>query len=177
MDFRGVDLSLLGAWPDYFHQLAQGGRYVVVEKQIYQSGRPKADLISIKDAAGRDLVSSGSGFYSSHLLVPAVVFDYFVQEGIVYHDARADDDTRSIFRLTPDASRIARQLGYQEPTPPHAIASLLHDIMEEAKRPRTQREDEANNALALGVGSIKDVIEAKRAARQSRLPRVRPRGA
>jgi hypothetical protein len=172
-------LSLLSAWPDYFHQLTQRDRCIVLEKQFYQSGRSKPDLISIRDTSGRNLASSGVfGFYSSHLLVPAVVFEYFVQEGIVYHDDREDDGTRSIFRLTPAASRIARQSGYQEPmTIPQAIASLLDDMMEEAARPRTQREEEANNALAWGVGSIEDVIEAKRAARQSQSPRARPRGA
>jgi len=52
------------------------------------------------------------------------------------------------------------------PIPP-GIARLLNEIIEDAKRPRTQREDEANNAFVLGVGSIKDIIEAKRQARQS----------
>ena len=50
---------------------------------------------------------------------------------------------------------------------PSGIARLLNEIIEDAKRPRTQREDEANNAFVLGVGSIKDIIEAKRQARQS----------
>ena len=45
---------------------------------------------------------------------------------------------------------------------PYGIAGLLNDIIEEGKRPRTQREDEANNAFVLGVGSIKDLVEAKR---------------
>jgi hypothetical protein len=50
---------------------------------------------------------------------------------------------------------------------PSVMARLLNDIIEDAKRPRTQREDEANNAFVLGVGSIKNIIEAKRQARQS----------
>jgi hypothetical protein len=168
LDFLGADLSLLYAWPDYFHQLVQRDRCIAVEKQFYQSGRSKPDLISIRAADGRNLALIGSAFYSSHQLVPAEVFNYFVQQRIVYRDTRQGDDNRLIYRLTPDAARIAHELGYQERMPmPEGIASLLHQIMEEAKRPRTRREDEANNALALGVGSIKDVIEAKRKARQS----------
>ena len=52
---------------------------------------------------------------------------------------------------------------------PYGIVRLLNDIIEEGKRPRTQREDEANNAFVLGVGSLRDVIESKRQARQSAL--------
>jgi hypothetical protein len=126
---------LLSGWPDYFHQLCQRDRYVVVENRSYQSGRPKPDLISIKDANGRNLTSSGSGFYSSHLLVPAVVFAFFVRKGMIYHDARQDDANWLVFRLAPDALRIAQELGYQERIPIPQIALLLHDIMEEANRP------------------------------------------
>jgi hypothetical protein len=99
--------------------------------------------------------------------VPEIVFSYFVEQGIVCHDAREGDANRSIFRLAPDALGIAAQLGYRERTPtPHGIAELLDDIMEEGNRSRSAREDAANNAFALGVGSLKDVIEAKRQARQ-----------
>ena len=52
---------------------------------------------------------------------------------------------------------------------PYGIVRLLNDIIEEGKRPRTQREDEANNAFVLRVGSLRDVIESKRQARQSAL--------
>ena len=61
--------------------------------------------------------------------------------------------------------------GDEEVPVPYGIVRLLNDIIEEGKRPRTQREDEANNAFVLGVGSIKDMIEAKRQARQSTLSR------
>jgi hypothetical protein len=61
--------------------------------------------------------------------------------------------------------------------PSYGVARLLNDVTEEGKRPRTQREDGANYALVLGVGSIKDVIEAKREAQQQfRSARTRPRG-
>ena len=55
---------------------------------------------------------------------------------------------------------------------PYGIAGLLNDIIEEGKRPRTQREDEANNAFVLGVGSIKDLVEAKRQTRQPAVSRM-----
>lgn len=58
----------------------------------------------------------------------------------------------------------------------YGLAQLLNAIIEEGNRPRTPCEDAANNSLALGLaGSLGDVIEAKRAARQaSTSPRTRP---
>jgi hypothetical protein len=59
----------------------------------------------------------------------------------------------------------------------YGIARLLNDIIEEGKRPRTQREDGAYNALVLGAGSIKEMIQAKRQAQlQFGSARTRPRG-
>ncbi len=46
------------------------------------------------------------------------------------------------------------------------LPPILRYILEEASRPRSQRENEAWGALVLGVGSIKDVAEAKQQARQ-----------
>jgi hypothetical protein len=102
---------LLSAWGDYFDQL-QGGRYVLVEKQTYRSGRPKPDLITIKAADGRDLaLSTDRGYYSPRFQLPAEVFCYFVQNGLLYQDSPEDGTgNRTIFRLTPDALRIAQQL-------------------------------------------------------------------
>jgi hypothetical protein len=43
---------------------------------------------------------------------------------------------------------------------------LLSAIAAEGNRPRTPSEEAANEAFVLGVGSIKNMIEAKRQARQ-----------
>jgi hypothetical protein len=51
------------------------------------------------------------------------------------------------------------------PVPPE-FYRLLSEIAAEGNRPRTPSEDAANEAFVLGVGSIKDMIEAKRQARQ-----------
>jgi hypothetical protein len=48
---------------------------------------------------------------------------------------------------------------------PNGLSQLLNDIIEEGGRRRTPAEYAANNALALGLGSIKDAVEAKRQAR------------
>jgi hypothetical protein len=54
-----------------------------------------------------------------------------------------------------------------ERMPTHdGIDRLLSDMLEDAKRPRTPREHAANHVAILGVGSLKDMIEAKRQARQ-----------
>jgi len=50
---------------------------------------------------------------------------------------------------------------------PSGLIRILNDIIQDAERERTQREVEAGYALVLGVGSIKDLIEAKRQARRS----------
>ena len=47
-----------------------------------------------------------------------------------------------------------------------AGARLLGEIAAEGNRARTRSKDAANEAFVLGVGSIKDMIEAKRQARQ-----------
>lgn len=97
-------MSLLSAWPDFFYQLAQRGRYILVEKKTYHSGRPKPDLITIKEADGRDLlVSHDQGYRSTCLQVPTEVFTYFVSNGVLYQDGPEDGENRSIFRLTPEA--------------------------------------------------------------------------
>jgi hypothetical protein len=41
----------------YFGQLAAQGRYIVVEKQTHLSGRPKPDVITIKEANGDDFTA------------------------------------------------------------------------------------------------------------------------
>jgi hypothetical protein len=107
--------AAFSAWPDYFHQLAQRDRYLFVEKKFYARGRPKLDLITIKEADGRDLiVSNDSGYRSSRLEVPAEIFTYFVQKGIVDQEGPEDHEHRSVFRLTPDGFRVAHQLSVGE---------------------------------------------------------------
>jgi hypothetical protein len=94
-------LSLLSAWPDYFHQLAQRDRYLLVEKKFYASGRPKPDLITIKEA-GCDIMTQSDCYSSPRLELPAEVFSYFVQNRMIYQDGPEDNEHRSIFRLSSD---------------------------------------------------------------------------
>lgn len=47
-----------------------------------------------------------------------------------------------------------------------SIPPILRYMLEEANRPRSQREIEAEAKLALGIGSIAEVAAAKQAARR-----------
>lgn len=123
-------LSLVTAWPVYFGQLAQNDRYILVEKQSYASGRPKPDLITIKEADCRDLVRlTERGFSSSRLEVPVEVFRYFINGGLVCQTSRGD---KAIFRLAPDALHLAEQLGWIPPIPPGT--DLLHLVLLACRR-------------------------------------------
>jgi len=103
-------LSLLSAWRDYFRQLTQRDRYLLVEKKFYASGRPKPDLITIKEA-GRDITTQSNCYSSTRLELPAEVFTYFVQNRMIYQEGPEDSEHQSIFRLTSDALQIAHELG------------------------------------------------------------------
>jgi hypothetical protein len=108
-------LSLISAWPIYFDEIAKDGRFILVEKQRYAGGRPKPDLTTIKEADGRDLVRlTERGFFSSRLEVPAEVFRYFINSGLVCQSSSGD---KAIFRLVPDAMRLAAQLGLESARP------------------------------------------------------------
>jgi len=102
-------LSLLSAWPDYFHQLARRDRYLLVEQRFYASGLRKPDLITIREAGG-DITIQSEGYSSPRLELPAEVFTYFVQNQMIYQDDPEDNEHRSIFRLTSDALQIAHEL-------------------------------------------------------------------
>jgi TnpA family transposase len=58
---------------------------------------------------------------------------------------------------------------------PDGFRRLLREMLEEANRPRTRAEDAANNAAVLGVGSIQQMIEAKRRAREQAVASLQPR--
>jgi hypothetical protein len=58
---------------------------------------------------------------------------------------------------------------------PDRFRNLLREMLEEANRPRTRAEDAANNAAVLGVGSIQEMMEAKRHARQQVVASLQPR--
>ncbi len=47
------------------------------------------------------------------------------------------------------------------------IPPILKDIIEESKRPLSRREIEAGEALILGRGSLRELLEAKHAARKA----------
>jgi hypothetical protein len=47
------------------------------------------------------------------------------------------------------------------------LPPILKHVLEESKRPLTEREFAAGERLVLGTGTILDLIEARRAARQS----------
>jgi hypothetical protein len=51
------------------------------------------------------------------------------------------------------------------------IERILKEKLEEAQQPRTEDQRKAGEALSLGVGSIKDLTDANRRARESRSPR------
>jgi hypothetical protein len=114
-DFQEAVLSLLSVWDEYFDQLAQSGRYILVEKQTYRSGRPKPDLITIKEADGLDLVClTERGYCSGRLQLPAEVFSHFLRNELLYQDAsEGGNGNWSIFRLTSDALSIAQELGWR----------------------------------------------------------------
>lgn len=132
-------LSLVYAWPDYFGQLAQGDRHILVEKQSYASGRPRPDLITIKEADGRSLARLNEhGYYSPRLEVPAEVFRYFANNGLICRDSQTDSDNdKAVFRLAPDALRLAEQLGWLPPMPPdtdllHLVLLACHRVLSQA---------------------------------------------
>ena len=126
-------MSLVIAWPVYFGQLAQDDRYILVEKQSYASGLPKPDLITIKEADGRDLVRlTEHGFSSSCLEVPVEVFRYFINSGLVCRVFQTSSGDKAIFRLAPDALHLAEQLGWIPPIPPGT--DLLHLVLLASRR-------------------------------------------
>jgi hypothetical protein len=109
-------LSLVAAWDVYFGQLAAQDRYIVVERQTYLSGRPKPDVISVKEANGDDFTGDWGARW--RLQLPPEVFAYFLSHGMIAEDARERRPNRSIYRLTPDALPVAQQLGWLPPLPP-----------------------------------------------------------
>lgn len=125
-------MSLLSVWDDYFGQLAQSGRYILVEKHTYLSGRPKPDLITIKEADGLDLVRlTERGYCSGRLQLPAEVFSHFVQNGLLYQDgSEGGSGNWLIFRLTRDALSIAHQLGWR----PLSSLSVLDVVLLACRR-------------------------------------------
>ena len=51
------------------------------------------------------------------------------------------------------------------------IERILKEMLEGARQPRTEDQRKAGEALNLGVGSVKDLTDANRRARESRSPR------
>jgi hypothetical protein len=51
------------------------------------------------------------------------------------------------------------------------IPPILRDIIEESKRSLTRGEIDAGEAFVLGHGTLGELLEAKRAAKQTRSPR------
>ena len=53
----------------------------------------------------------------------------------------------------------------------HGIERILKEMLEDARRRRTEDQDKAGEAFVLERGTVKDIVEANRRARESRSQR------
>jgi hypothetical protein len=87
---------------EFLQVLAQNGRYLLFE-MASPRGRPKRDMITIKEADGRDLVLRNSaGYTASPVEVPIPIFEDFIRADMIRRDGSEDTKNGTIFRLTAE---------------------------------------------------------------------------
>jgi hypothetical protein len=76
------------------------GRYLLLERAVPR-GRLKGDLVTLKDAEGRDLeIHLPIGARLGPVTVPIPIFNDLARSKLVYQES--DDGTKAVFRPMPD---------------------------------------------------------------------------